>query len=219
MLEMEGYISLFPKSNTTGYSLRLLHSPVTLWCDSVLKRECTSMVRWYSCVNDVRVDSSNTMMPPPSTVSIVRASKFGVSASKSCGQRGSVMGRMAYTPFSEQTQMPWTTEKPVSFKPHFLPECQHNRNSWRHSHLSPPTVLPRHQLWRQYTINTTTKGKKEYAVAYSTTDAYCCSKSYYITKHHNASKFGACVTNSDEGNESTSSEVWSSPLNFVYAHA
>ena len=38
----------------------------------------------YSCFNEVIVRSNKTTTPPPSTVSIVRASKFGVSASKSC---------------------------------------------------------------------------------------------------------------------------------------
>lgn len=38
----------------------------------------------YSCFSEVIVRSSKTTTPPPSTVSIVRASKFGVSASKSC---------------------------------------------------------------------------------------------------------------------------------------
>jgi hypothetical protein len=38
-----------------------------------------------SCRSEDMVLSRITMSPPPSTVSIVRASKFGVIASKSCG--------------------------------------------------------------------------------------------------------------------------------------
>lgn len=59
-------------------------APTTSWWDSVLRRACTSIVRLYSCVSELMLLSSSTMMPPPSTVSIVRASRFGVSASKSC---------------------------------------------------------------------------------------------------------------------------------------
>ena len=42
------------------------------------------MVRVKSCVRELMELSSSTMTPPPSTVSIVRASRLGVSASKSC---------------------------------------------------------------------------------------------------------------------------------------
>ena len=52
------------------------------------KRECTSIVIVYSLVSESRLDTSSTMMPPPSTVSIVRASRLGVSASKSCVAAG-----------------------------------------------------------------------------------------------------------------------------------
>ena len=45
--------------------------------------EQLTMLRAYSCLNDFIVCSSNTTMPPPSTVSIVRHRMFGVSASKS----------------------------------------------------------------------------------------------------------------------------------------
>jgi hypothetical protein len=38
----------------------------------------------YSCRRDVMVFSSKITNPPPSTVSMVRASRFGVMASKSC---------------------------------------------------------------------------------------------------------------------------------------
>ena len=38
----------------------------------------------YSCLTDVIVFRINTTKPPPSTVSIVLASRFGVIASKSC---------------------------------------------------------------------------------------------------------------------------------------
>lgn len=43
-----------------------------------------TMVIVYSCLRDVIVFSSNTISPPPSTVSIVRARRLGVMASKSC---------------------------------------------------------------------------------------------------------------------------------------
>mmetsp|Transcript_6734 Transcript_6734/g.27868 ORF Transcript_6734/g.27868 Transcript_6734/m.27868 type:complete len:206 (+) Transcript_6734:479-1096(+) len=62
---------------------RSLNRPTTCWCDSVLNRECTSIVMVYSCDRLSMFDSSSTIMPPPSTVSTVRASRFGVSASKS----------------------------------------------------------------------------------------------------------------------------------------
>lgn len=42
------------------------------------------MVMVYSCFREVMVLSSRMTSPPPSTVSIVRASRFGVRASKSC---------------------------------------------------------------------------------------------------------------------------------------
>ena len=38
----------------------------------------------YSCLNEDIVFKSRTTIPPPSTVSIVRAKRFGVIASKSC---------------------------------------------------------------------------------------------------------------------------------------
>ena len=44
------------------------------------------MVRLKSCVREVSVLSNRTTIPPPSTVSMVRASRLGVSASKSCIQ-------------------------------------------------------------------------------------------------------------------------------------
>lgn len=42
------------------------------------------MVMAYSCLSDDIVFNNNTTSPPPSTVSIVRASRLGVMASKSC---------------------------------------------------------------------------------------------------------------------------------------
>ena len=42
------------------------------------------MVRLNSWLRDVKVLSNSTTIPPPSTVSIVRASRLGVKASKSC---------------------------------------------------------------------------------------------------------------------------------------
>jgi hypothetical protein len=59
--------------------------PVTVWCASVRRREWTSMVSVYSCVRLLRLLSSRMTNPPPSTVSMVRASRLGVRASKSCG--------------------------------------------------------------------------------------------------------------------------------------
>mmetsp|Transcript_13210 Transcript_13210/g.33443 ORF Transcript_13210/g.33443 Transcript_13210/m.33443 type:complete len:227 (-) Transcript_13210:343-1023(-) len=65
-------------------TMRSLKRPTTSWCDSVRRRAWQSMVRSYSLVREVSVESSITTMPPPSTVSMVRASRLGVSASKSC---------------------------------------------------------------------------------------------------------------------------------------
>jgi hypothetical protein len=42
------------------------------------------MVMVYSCFKEDIVFSNNTIKPPPSTVSMVLASRFGVMASKSC---------------------------------------------------------------------------------------------------------------------------------------
>ena len=41
----------------------------------------------YSCFSDVIVRNKTTIIPPPSTVSTVRARRFGVSASKSWQQK------------------------------------------------------------------------------------------------------------------------------------
>lgn len=43
-----------------------------------------TMVMVYSCRKDVMVFNKRTTNPPPSTVSIVLASRLGVIASKSC---------------------------------------------------------------------------------------------------------------------------------------
>ena len=43
-----------------------------------------SMVSVYRSRSEDRLLSSRTTIPPPSTVSMVRASRLGVSASKSC---------------------------------------------------------------------------------------------------------------------------------------
>ena len=43
-----------------------------------------TMANVYSCCKDDIVLSRSTIKPPPSTVSTVRASRFGVKASKSC---------------------------------------------------------------------------------------------------------------------------------------
>lgn len=42
------------------------------------------MVMVYNCFNEVMVFRRSTTNPPPSTVSMVLANKFGVIASKSC---------------------------------------------------------------------------------------------------------------------------------------
>ena len=42
------------------------------------------MVREYNCFKEVIVFNNSTTSPPPSTVSMVRARRFGVTASKSC---------------------------------------------------------------------------------------------------------------------------------------
>lgn len=47
-----------------------------------------SIVKVYSCLSDAILLSRNTTIPPPSTVSIVRARRFGVNASKSLGGGG-----------------------------------------------------------------------------------------------------------------------------------
>lgn len=46
-------------------------------------RNKRTMVILYNCRNDVMVFNRSTTNPPPSTVSIVRARRFGVIASKS----------------------------------------------------------------------------------------------------------------------------------------
>lgn len=43
-----------------------------------------TMLSVYSCLRLATVRSKITIMPPPSTVSIVRARRLGVTASKSC---------------------------------------------------------------------------------------------------------------------------------------
>ena len=63
---------------------RSLNRAMTSSWASVRYREWISMDRVYSCFKLVMPFSSNTTMPPPSTVSIVLASKLGVIASKSC---------------------------------------------------------------------------------------------------------------------------------------
>ena len=60
-----------------------LNLAVSSWWASVLYRECTSMASVYSCFSDDIVLSNRTTTPPPSTVSMVRAKRLGVSASKS----------------------------------------------------------------------------------------------------------------------------------------
>lgn len=49
----------------------------------------------YKLVNDLRDRSSNIINPPPSTVSMVLARRFGVKASKSY-KSGSVLGISVY---------------------------------------------------------------------------------------------------------------------------
>ena len=63
---------------------RSLKRPTTSVWLSVRKRECTSMAMEYSWRREVSVLMSSTTMPPPSTVSMVRARRLGVSAWKSC---------------------------------------------------------------------------------------------------------------------------------------
>ena len=58
-------------------------APRTSWCDSVVSREWMSIVSVKSCVSERNVLTSSTTAPPPSTVSIVRASRLGVMPSKS----------------------------------------------------------------------------------------------------------------------------------------
>ena len=62
---------------------RSLKRAVTSARASVRSRAWTSIDIVYSCVSDSIDRSSSTTIPPPSTVSIVRASTFGVTASKS----------------------------------------------------------------------------------------------------------------------------------------
>ena len=64
---------------------------MTAWCASVRSLLCTSMVRLKSCVRDCMELRSSTTMPPPSTVSIVLASRLGVNASKSCAHVAAVL--------------------------------------------------------------------------------------------------------------------------------
>mmetsp|Transcript_1571 Transcript_1571/g.2564 ORF Transcript_1571/g.2564 Transcript_1571/m.2564 type:complete len:212 (-) Transcript_1571:52-687(-) len=79
-------------SSSTRHALQLasermkrsLKRGCTSVCDSVRNRACASMDIVYSCWRDTIDLSSITTIPPPSTVSIVRASTFGVTASKSC---------------------------------------------------------------------------------------------------------------------------------------
>eukprot|EP00977_Amphora_coffeiformis_P014029 scaffold3823_cov195-Amphora_coffeaeformis.AAC.39 len=52
--------------------------------ESVRYLECTSILMAYNCLSDLTVRNKNTTNPPPDTVSIVRAKRLGVSASKSC---------------------------------------------------------------------------------------------------------------------------------------
>lgn len=104
-----------------------LNLPTTSWWASVLYRECTSYVKtshkwsqiiWpgnshymrgdgtgckltivivYSCLREFIVLSSNTTIPPPSTVSIVLAKRLGVMASKSCvTQKANILACAAY---------------------------------------------------------------------------------------------------------------------------
>mmetsp|Transcript_6623 Transcript_6623/g.23852 ORF Transcript_6623/g.23852 Transcript_6623/m.23852 type:complete len:228 (+) Transcript_6623:2187-2870(+) len=61
-----------------------LNRPTTSWWLWVRSLWCTSMERLYNCVREVSVLSSSTIIPPPSTVSIVLARRLGLIASKSC---------------------------------------------------------------------------------------------------------------------------------------
>ena len=63
---------------------RSLNRPTTSRWLSVRNLAWTSIVMVTSCLREVRVRRSMMMTPPPSTVSTVRASRLGVSASKSC---------------------------------------------------------------------------------------------------------------------------------------
>lgn len=63
---------------------RSLNLQTTSWWDSVRYLLWTSMCIVYNCFRELTFCSKKTMIPPPSTVSIVRANKSGVSASKSC---------------------------------------------------------------------------------------------------------------------------------------
>lgn len=65
----------------------ILPCPAPTWWLSVRKRAWLSMVMLNSCVRELRLDSSSTTRPPPSTVSMERASRLGVMASKSCGEK------------------------------------------------------------------------------------------------------------------------------------
>ena len=63
---------------------RSLKRGVTSTCASVRKRACASMLIAYSWRSEVMLLRRSTTRPPPSTVSMVRASTLGVTASKSC---------------------------------------------------------------------------------------------------------------------------------------
>ena len=63
------------------------------------------MVSVYRSRREDRLLSSRTTMPPPSTVSMVRASRLGVSASKSCSQKSSLTQRDPKT--NDGGYMPW----------------------------------------------------------------------------------------------------------------
>ena len=70
------YRLLFAKDKMNRSLKRYCTSP----CASVRNLECTSIVIVYNFFNESTDSNINTTSPPPSIVSMVRASKFGVIA-------------------------------------------------------------------------------------------------------------------------------------------